>query len=257
MNCKRKRAPAVRLVVTAAGLLATYPMAIAADVSDARISTEGPSGENWFLNGGNFAGQHYSPLDQIDGDNIATLGLAWATVVDAADGIAGTPIVVDDVIYLSAAYSIVYALDASSGRQIWRFDPQLRARLFANPDMSWTARANRGVAVYAGKVFVATADCMLLAIDASRGKEVWSVETCDTDLGYAVTDAPRVGGGKVFIGNAGSESGQKNRGYVSAYNADDGELLWRFYTVPSSDHAENTSAAIRFYVLQQARLLKE
>ena len=217
----------------------------AAEVSNDRVLREAPLGNNWFVNGGDFSGQHHSPLADVNRSNVDSLSLAWSSRIPAPDGIAGTPIVVDGVVYFSAAYSIVYALDAASGRQIWRYDPDLRSGLSDDPDMSWPARANRGVAVWGNSVFVAAADCRLIAIDAKTGRETWSVVSCDPELGYAITDAPRVGGGKVFIGNAGSESGEKNRGYVSAYAANDGRLLWRFYTVPSTNPAENDSPAMK------------
>ena len=234
-------------VVLMIGLLVTSTASgqEAGNVTNERVLNESTNGENWFVSGGDFSGSHYSALDQIDKDNVASLGLAWSTEIPAPDGIAGTPIVVDGTIYLGAAYSVVYALDASSGQILWSYDPDLRSGLAKSPRMSWPARANRGVAVWGGNVFVATADCRLIAINAATGKESWSELTCDPELGYGITDAPRVGGGKVFIGNAGSESQKKNRGYVSAYDSDTGRLLWRFYTVPSTDDDENDTPAMK------------
>jgi quinohemoprotein ethanol dehydrogenase len=111
--------------------------------------------------------------------------------------------------------------------------------------MSWTARVNRGVAVWQGRVLVTTTDCRLVALDAKTGKVAWSKQTCDPALGYRITDSPYVGGDSVFVGNAGSESYEKNRGYVSAYDINNGALKWRFYTVPSDKPEENTSAAMK------------
>lgn len=218
---------------------------IVGKVTQARVIEEGPAGSNWFVKGGTFRGEHFSPLDDINAETVADLRLAWSLTLDAPDGIAATPIVVDGIAYLSASMSIVYAVDAKTGRLRWCFDPEVRRHFSDNPYLSWTARANRGVAVWDGRVYVATAACELIAIDAATGRQAWSRVTCDTDLGYAITDSPYVGGGRVYVGNAGSESGEKNRGYVSAYDADDGRLLWRFYTVPSADRDENVSAAMK------------
>ncbi len=216
----------------------------AGDVTERRVLEEAPAGAHWFLKGGSFRGEHFSPLDEVNVETVADLGLAWSTTLDAPDGVAATPIVVDGTAYLSASMSIVYAVDAKTGRLRWRFDPEVRRHFAIDPYLSWTARANRGVAVWQGKVYVATAACELIAIDAATGQRRWSRITCDPAQGYTITDSPYVGGDKVFIGNAGSESGEKNRGYVSAYDADDGRLLWRFYTVPSSDADENDTAAL-------------
>ncbi|MFQ6005546.1 MAG: PQQ-dependent dehydrogenase, methanol/ethanol family [Woeseia sp.] len=215
------------------------------NVTQQRVLAEAAEGENWFLNGGNFRGEHFSPLTQINDRNVLKLGLAWSRDLPAPDGIAATPIVVDGTIYLSAPRSVVFAIDAASGEMRWTYDPELHQQFAEKPYLSWRSRANRGVAVWGGKVFVGTADCRLIALDAGDGREVWSRLSCDPALGYGISDAPHVGGGKVFVGNAGSESGQKNRGYVTAYDADDGQFLWRFFTVPSDDPEQNRSPAMR------------
>ncbi len=217
----------------------------AGNVTQARIIAESANGENWFLNGGNFRGEHFSPLAQINTENVDGLKLEWSLDLPAPNGIAATPIVVDGTIYLSVPGSIVFAIDAATGEMHWTFDPELYRQFAEKPYLSWGARVNRGVAVWDGKVYVNVSDCRLIALDAGTGREVWSRVTCDTSKGYSTRDAPRVGGGKVFVGNGGSESGEKNRGFVSAYDADDGKLLWRFFTVPSDDPAENVSAAMK------------
>ena len=226
-------------------LVSGIPAFAAGDVTEERVLEEAANGENWFLKGGNFRGDHFSPLDEISDRNVTDLGLAWARDLPVPDGISATPIVVDGVIYLSGAYSIVFAIDAGDGSVLWTYDPDVRSRFAEQPYLSWPARVNRGVAVWGGRVLATTADCRLTALDAATGDEVWSQVTCDPALGYRITDSPYVGGGKVFVGNAGSESGEKNRGHVSAYDADTGEFLWRFYTVPSDDPDENTSAAMK------------
>ena len=223
---------------------AAYPES-AGNVTQARVIAESGKGENWFLNGGNFRGEHFSPLTQINDQTVQNLGLAWSLDLPAPDGISATPIVVDGTIYLSGPRSLVFAIDAASGELLWAYDPEVEKGFAKDPYLSAGARANRGVAVWEGRVFFGVADCRLIALDAESGDEIWTRFACDRELGYSLTDAPRVGGGKVFLGNAGSESQEKNRGYVSAYDADDGSLLWRFYTVPSDDPEENRSAAMK------------
>ncbi len=227
------------------GCFAAAASFAAGEVTEKRVLAEASSGVNWFLKGGNFRGQHFSPLRAISDKTVADLGLAWSTDLPVPDGISATPIVVDGVVYLSGAYSLVFAIDAKTGKVIWQYDPDVRSRLATDAAMSWIARVNRGVAVWQGKVFATTADCRLIALDADDGKELWSQQTCETAKGYRISDSPYVGGELVFVGNAGSESHKKNRGYVSAYDADSGELRWRFYTVPSDDPKENTSAAMK------------
>jgi len=200
---------------------------------------------DWPVAGGNHRGQHFSTLDQISAETIDRLGLAWAAELPVADGISATPIVVDGVIYISMPFSLVFALDAATGKTLWRYDPEVKKAFAEHPHLSWTARSNRGVAVQDGLVLVATADCRLIAIDADSGEPQWSATTCDPAVGYSITDAPRIGGDKVFIGNAGSESGKQNRGYVSAYSMRDGALVWRFYTVPSANPDENDTPAMK------------
>ena len=217
----------------------------AGNVTEERLQKSLEDGTNWLVKGGNVRGQHYSVLDQVNTSNVAGLGLAWATDIPVPDGVAAVPLIVDGVVYLSAAFSHVFAIDANSGDILWSHDPRVRDHFADRPGLSWTARASRGIAVWGGKILATTADCRLIALDAGSGKPLWTRQTCDPALGYAITDSPYVGGNKVFVGNSGSESGQKNRGYVSAYDVDTGELLWRFYTVPSDEPAENDTPAMK------------
>ena len=219
--------------------------ALAGNVSEQRVLKESSKGENWFLKGGDFTGQHYSPLNAVNTETVGELGLAWSAELPIPDGVSTTPIVVDGVIYLSGAYSVVVAIDAKTGKMLWQFDPNVREAFVAGAMLSWPARVNRGVAVLEGRVYLTTADCRLIALDAASGKEVWAKRTCDNEKGFFITDSPYVGGGKIFLGNAGSESEEGDRGYVSAYDANDGSLLWRFYIVPSADPAENDTAALK------------
>ena len=232
----------IYVLVAAVGVLAAVAEA---DVTNKRVLEESATGENWFLKGGRFDGQHYTPLAQVDDENISDLGLEWAADLPTLDGIATTPIVIDGVIYVSGAYSIVFAVDAKNGNTLWTYDPGVREFFAEKPYLSWISRASRGVAVWGDSVYATTADCRLVAIDATTGTQRWTKQTCDNDQGYSISDSPYVGGGKVFVGNSGSESEQKNRGYISAYDAESGDMVWRFFIVPSDDPAENDTPALK------------
>jgi quinohemoprotein ethanol dehydrogenase len=216
----------------AVAALAVFAHALAAPASlarvdDARVLAESPIGNNWLVKGGSFKQQQFSPLKEITDKNVGTLGLAWATEIDSPMGLASEPIVVDGVIYLSAPRSIVYAISASSGAVIWTFDPKVR--LDMGVDSSYAARVNRGVAVWSGKVYVATGDCRLVAIDAAKGTSLWDSPICNPKE-TGSTDAPRIGGGKVYVGYNGSDD--QVRGSVVAFDAETGKEVWRFWTVP-------------------------
>jgi quinohemoprotein ethanol dehydrogenase len=207
----------------------------AIDTAAIRAPAEG----EWLSYGLNYHEQRYSPLNQIDQSSVSKLGLAWYFDVDFARGVEATPVVVDGVMYVTGSWSIVYALDAKTGTLLWKFDPQVPKAVGAS---TCCDVVNRGVAVYQGKVFFGALDTRLFALDAKTGAVVWQVTTADRSRGdYTVTGAPRVANGRVFIGNGGAEFGV--RGYVSAYAADSGEMLWRFYTVPGNPADGETDEA--------------
>jgi quinohemoprotein ethanol dehydrogenase len=212
------------VVLAASGGAAQSP----GNVTDARIAAE-THGENWLVKGGSFAQQQFSPLQQINDKNVAHLGLAWIAEMDDPMGLAAEPIVVDGVIYVSAPRSIVRAIDAATGKILWTFDPHVR--LDFSTGNSSVARVNRGVAVWAGKVYVATGDGKLVAIDAVKGVQLWSSQVVDPTLN-GISGAPRVAAGKVFIGHSGSD--EQVRGSIAAFDADTGKELWRFWTVPGN-----------------------
>jgi quinohemoprotein ethanol dehydrogenase len=208
-----------------------------AQVDDARLNNAASEPQNWLAHGGNQQAQRYSPLDQIKPDNVAGLKPAWSMDFDTYRGQESTPIVVDGVIYVTTAWSKVYAVNAKTGRQLWYFDPKVPGPTAAK---NCCDVVSRGAAVYHGKVFVATYDGRLVALDAANGKPVWTAVTTDPNAMYTISGAPRVGAGLVFIGNGGGEFG--GRGYVTAYDADTGAQAWRFYTVPG-DPAKPDGAA--------------
>lgn len=187
--------------------------------------TEDP--QNWSRHGGAQVDWYYSPLDQINVANVKDLRPAWFFQVDTSRGQEATPLVIDGVLYVTTAWSKVYALDARTGKKLWFFDPAVPG---PSGYKSCCDVVNRGPAVYEGKVIISTVDGRLIALDAKTGKLSWSAVTVDQQGMYAITGAPRVMRGKVFIGNGGGETGV--RGYVSAYDVSTGHLAWRFYTVP-------------------------
>ena len=189
--------------------------------------------DEWYTVGRDFREQRYSPLSQINSENISTLGLAWYVDLPREGGQESTPLVIDGIMYFSTAWSVVYALNAVSGEVIWKFDPEVPR---VTQVKGCCGAVNRGVAYWNDKIFVGAYDGRLIALDAKTGEQVWSRNTLDGNRfqsasnSYTITGAPRIASNNIVIGNGGGEYGV--RGYVSAYDADSGQLSWRFYTVP-------------------------
>ena len=200
---------------------------VARTIDDAALRNANARAGEWITHGRTYAETRFSPLRQIDSTNVKNLGLAWSFDTDTTRGLEATPIIVDGVMYTTGSWSVVFALDARTGRQLWKWDPQV-PRTFGQ--RACCDVVNRGVAVYKGKVYVGTLDGRLAALDADTGKLSWQVVTVDQSRPYTITAAPRIVKGKVLIGNGGAEMGV--RGYLSAYDAATGKLAWRFYTVP-------------------------
>ncbi|MET0659148.1 MAG: PQQ-dependent dehydrogenase, methanol/ethanol family [Steroidobacteraceae bacterium] len=203
-----------------------------------RIINADAEPQNWLSHGRNYEETRHSPLDQINTSNVGSLGLAWFYDLDTNRGQESTPIIVDGVVYTSSAWSKVQAFDGTSGRLLWQFDPKVPGEAAAK---GCCDVVNRGVAFWNDKVYVGTIDGRLIAIDAGTGREVWSTITVDQTKNYTITGAPRIVKGKVIIGNGGAEYGV--RGYVSAYDAGSGKLVWRFYTVPGKPGQRDGAAS--------------
>ena len=206
-------------------------------IDDTRLLAAAKEPQNWLVHGGSYREQYYSALDQINVDNVGQLKLAWSLEVDTYRGQESEPLVVDGVMYITTAWSHVYAIDAKTGRQIWYYNPKVPGE--TGPKGCCDA-LSRGAAVADGKVYVGTFDGRLIALDARTGALLWSVVTVDRSKSYTITGAPRVVKGKVIIGNGGAE--YPVRGYVSAYDGATGKLVWRFYTVPA-DPAKGSDGA--------------
>jgi quinohemoprotein ethanol dehydrogenase len=211
-----------------------------ANVTAARLLHADDDPGNWMTHGRTYGEQRFSPLNQINQHNIGQLALAWSFDLDTRRGQEATPLVVDGVMYFTSAWSKVFAVRAATGEKLWSYDPKVPPEWGVN---ACCDVVNRGVAAWRGKVFVATLDGRLVALDAATGIPVWETLTIDPKYRYTITGAPRVAKGKVLIGNGGAELGV--RGYVSAYDSETGKLAWRFYTVPGDPAKpfENTAMA--------------
>ncbi len=207
-----------------AGLLAgPKPTAI----DNAALSNEA-NGTNWAAYGRTFSEQRYSPLKQINADNVSRLGLAWSLDLPDVNFSTTAPIAVDGVIYFSPGISEVRAVNATTGKLLWRYDPEV---VKVAPQKLRAGWGSRGLAYWEGKVYLGSRDGRLIAINVRTGKPVWSVMTIEADDHRYITGAPRVFNGKVIIGHGGADVGA-TRGYVTAYDAKTGKQLWRFFTVP-------------------------
>mgnify|MGYP001493931270 FL=1 len=187
------------------------------------------SPNEWLLHGRTYAEERHSPLDQINTSNVDQIGLSWSFETGTNRGHETTPIVKDGVMFITAPWSVVHALDAKTGDLLWTHDPQVE-RAWANN--ACCDVVNRGVALYENSIFFGTIDGRLISLDKDTGNENWSILTIDKSRPYTITGAPRIVKGNVIIGNGGGEFGV--RGYVTAYDVDSGDELWRFYTVPGN-----------------------
>lgn len=186
--------------------------------------------------------QHNSPLAQINDDTVSKLGLAWYADIPSRDGLVGNPLVVGGVVYQSGPSGRAYANDVRTGKELWRFAPAVDF----DPNSiiaTWSMRYSRGLAVSGDHVYVASGDCRLFAVDRRTGKQVWETVSCDRSQIIGITGAPRVGGGKVFIGNNCGDSGA-TRGFVDAFDERTGQRKWRFYTVPGKPGEPYENAAM-------------
>jgi quinohemoprotein ethanol dehydrogenase len=216
------------------------PAPSSGQVDDARLlGADGEPG-SWLSHGRTWSEQRFSPLDGIDAENVARLQLRWSFDTETKRGLEATPLMIDGVLYTTGTWSTVFALDARSGELLWKYDPEVPREV---GQKACCDVVNRGVAVYGGRVYAGTLDGRLVALDAETGRPEWEVVTVDQSLAYTITGAPRVLEGKVIIGNGGAEYGV--RGYVSAYDARTGALIWRTYTVPGDPSRPFESEALK------------
>ncbi len=197
-------------------------------VDEAWIRANAKATPDWPTHGLDAAETRFSRLKQVNDTNVGGLGLVWSYDLESTRGVEATPLVVDGIMYVTASWSVVHALDARTGRRLWAFDPQVPRSIGFK---GCCDVVNRGVALYKGKVYVGSFDGRLIALDAATGKLLWEKDTIvDLTRSYTITGAPRVIKGKVVIGNGGAEYGV--RGYVTAHDSETGEQTWRWFTVP-------------------------
>ena len=212
----------------------------ASPVDTARL-TDGADGKDWGAYGRTYGEQHFSPLTEINVGNVKSLGLAWS--LDLGPGNPVTiPIAVDGILYFASGLSVVHAVDAATGKELWTYDPDVPGAAGQKLRQGW---GSRGLGYWDVKLYVGTGDGRLIAIDARSGKPVWSVLTVDKHDGRYITGAPRLFDGKVIIGHGGSDSANV-RAYVTTYDAQTGKQLWRFFIVPGNpaDGFEDSTQAM-------------
>jgi alcohol dehydrogenase (cytochrome c) len=194
-------------------------------VSQARLDAADKDGKDFLQSNMSYAQTRYYPATQINTKNVAKLRPAFTFQTEVLESMETAPIVVDGIMYLTTSYNHVYAIDAATGKEFWHYKPKLGevTTYCCGPN-------NRGVAVMNDRVYMGTLDAKLVSLDAKTGKVMWSVQIANPEEGYSETMAPVAVNGKILIGTNGGEYGI--RGFVKAYDANDGKLLWTFHTIP-------------------------
>jgi quinohemoprotein ethanol dehydrogenase len=216
--------------------------ACSAPSEDDKLADESNTSD-WLAYGRTHSEQRFSPIADIDTTTVANLKVDWFLDLPNDVALVSTPLVVKGILYFTGTMNRVRAVDATSGKLIWSYDPEVAKHLGKRRKPGWTQ--SRGLSYYNGKIFTATWEGRLIALDATTGEEIWSVLTIDADKQMSITGAPKAFAGKVIIGNGGSEAAP-NRGYVTAYDAETGKFAWRFYIVPGNpaDGFENDAMAM-------------
>lgn len=232
-----------------AGALSGCTQAVSGETDDnkawAQLLTATKDPGDWVTYGGTFDEQRFSTLTAISDKTVSGLGLAWSAEFDTNRAQETTPLEYKGVLYATTAWSKVYAMDVKTGKLLWTYDPEVPGEFGAK---GCCDVGNRGAAIYDGKLYFGAFDGRLIALDLKTGKPVWSVVTVDQSKTYTITGAPRIVKGRVVIGNGGAELGA--RGYVTAYDAQTGKQVWRFYTVPG-DPAAGPDNAVSDKILEE------
>jgi len=198
-------------------------------VDDAVLKNASKSGDEWLTYGQNPGETRYSPLKQIDTANVSRVGLVWSyDVGPGGGGQEATPLFWNGTIYGITNWSVVFAVDARTGKQRWRWDPEVN-QAAVRPKVCCGV-VNRGIALYQGRIYAPVIDGRLEALDAETGKVLWEARVAFPQDNYTITMAPRIAKGKVIIGVSGAE--YPVRGFFAAYDANTGQMAWRFYTIP-------------------------
>ena len=236
-----------KTVLFASGTLALMLVSIAPGqqgkrVDDAALRNAGKTGEDWLSYGVTPGETRYSPLAQINASNVSRLGLAWSYDAGIGGGNQeGTPLEWNGSLYGITNWSVVFALDARTGKEKWRWDPEVN-KTAVRPKIC-CGIVNRGIAMYEGKIIAPVIDGRLEALDAETGKPVWEARVAYPQDNYTITMAPRIAKGKVIVGVSGAE--YPVRGFFSAFDANTGRFAWRFYTIPGDPSKPYESAALK------------
>ncbi len=217
-----RMAIALAAVLIPAACMAQTPVTF----QDIEHSAAAPNPGNWLTYGGNLAAQRFSELKQINTDNVKSLKVAWVFQMGGRGVIESVPLVNNGIMYVTEPPSTVVALDARTGKELWQYTPQLPRDLV----VIGLFPTNRGVALLGNNVYLNTIDAHLVCLDAKTGREKWKVEVADNKQGFADTGAPLAINGKIIVGVGGGEAGA--HGFLSAFDANTGKLLWRLFTVP-------------------------
>ena len=226
----KKRINQVLVLIGFGFLSVSFTSAQNTVVNDDAMASINQNG-NWLSYGRTHSEQRFSPLTDITKENVGALQPDWYFPIPNSRSLVSTPLVVDGVIYFVASLNIVRALDATSGEELWSFNPQVGQVAPERMRAGWDN--SRGIAIWEDKLFVATWDGRLIGLNRESGEQLWSTQTIDPALAMYITGAPKAFKGKVLIGNGGTENGP-NRGYVSAYDAETGDQAWRFWIVPGN-----------------------
>ena len=211
-------------------------------MDDAALKNAGKSGDNWITYGLTQGETRYSPLDQINASNVKRLGLAWSYDLGAGGGgQEATPLVWNGTIYAITNWSVVFAVDARTGKERWRWDPEVN-QAAVRPAVCCGV-VNRGIAIYQNMIIAPVIDGRLLALNAETGKPMWESRVAFSQDEYTITMAPRIAGGKVIVGISGGD--HPKRGFFDAYDATTGQRLWRFYTIPGDPSKPFENSAMR------------
>jgi PQQ-dependent dehydrogenase (methanol/ethanol family) len=226
-----------------------------ATVTQDMMNRAGADANNFLHTNGNYRQTRYYPASQINTSNVKNLRPAWIFQTEIVESQETSPLVINGVMYITTSFNHVYALDAATGAQIWHYKHKM------GPITTYCCGPNnRGVAAYGDKVFMGTLDARLIALNAKTGKKVWDTQIADPELGYSETMAPTAVNGKILIGTNGGEYGI--RGFVKAYDANSGKLLWTFYSIPEKSvgvwatHDATGRDMLRDIVAEKAALKK-
>ena len=209
---------------------------------DAEIADEGRTAD-WLAYGRTHSEQRFSPLSDIDTDTIAGLGVDWYMDLPNDVGLVSTPLVVDGILYFTGTMNVIRAVDATTGSLIWEYDPDVAGNIGSRRQVGWVH--NRGITFFKGRIFAATWDGRLFALDAKTGELAWMTRTFDQDRPLYITGTPKAFRDKVIIGNGGTEVGRA-RGFVTAFDTETGKEVWKFHVVPGNpaDGFENDAMAM-------------